>query len=114
MPTTTEPTARRPRLRRVDVCRAFQLTDRDMEILRQVGRHRFLRSTHISRLLCAPHKKILERLGTLYHAGYLDRPRAQLEYHVRGGGSAPLVHALGNAGARLLSLQAGLEDAHID
>ena len=85
-----------------------------MSIVRHVARHRFLRSTHISALLDAPHKKILERLSPLYHGGYLDRPRAQIEYHVRGAGSAPLIYALGNRGARLLHARHGYDTAEID
>ena len=106
--------SRRPRFRRAEELPSFRLTERDVEIVRQVARHRFLRSTHISQLLDAPHKKICERLTLLYHAGYLDRPRSQLEYHVRSGGSAPLVYALGNQGARLLKERDGFDQASID
>ena len=105
---------RRPRFTRADTPPPFRITKRDIEIVRQVARHRFLRSTHISQLLDAPHKKILERLSPLYHLGYLDRPRAQLEYHVRGGGSAPLVYALGNRGAQLLLARDGCGNPKID
>ncbi len=109
------PCPRRARFDRADSPRPFQITERDVEIVRQVAGHRFLRSTHISRLLDdGSHKKILERLTVLYHAGYLDRPRAQLEYHVRGGGSAPLVYALGNCGAQLLIARDGLERVNLD
>ncbi|MGA2843390.1 MAG: replication-relaxation family protein [Steroidobacteraceae bacterium] len=45
---------------------------------------------------------------------YLDRPRAQIEYHVRGGGSAPLIYALGNRGAELLSARDGYGKRDID
>ena len=72
------------------------LTPDDLAIIDHVRRHRFLRSTHLVRLL--PHrrrKKLIERLAALYHAGYLDRPRAQLDYYARGG-SAPMVYALGD------------------
>lgn len=93
---------RRPRFRRVEDSTSFQLTDRDVKIISQVARHGFLRSTHISCLLAAPHKKICERLTSLYHAGFLDRPRSQLEYYVYGGGSASFVYALDNKGAHLL------------
>jgi hypothetical protein len=107
-------TKRRPRFHRAEEAPAFQLTERDVEMARQVASHRFLRSTHVSQLLSAPHHKIRERLASLYHAGYLDRPRAQLEYHVQGGGSAPIVYALGTRGARLLIERDGLENADID
>jgi hypothetical protein len=110
----TEGPRRRPRFTRAETPLSFQITERDVAIVRHVARHRFLRSTHISQLLDAPHKKILERLSSLYHAGYLDRPRAQLEYHVRGGGSAPLIYALGNRGAELLSARDGYGKSDID
>jgi hypothetical protein len=70
--------------------------------------------THISKLLDAAHKKICERLTPLYHAGYLDRPRSQLDYYVRGGGSAHLIYALGNRGAQLLASRDGFIGAKID
>ncbi len=111
---TIEPVRRRPRFTRVEVPPAFQITERDIAIIREVAHHRFLRSTHISQLLDAPHKKISERLTPLYHASYLDRPRAQIEYHVRGGGSEPLVYALGNRGAQLLGAQDGFDRAGLD
>jgi hypothetical protein len=43
----------------------------------------------------------LRRLQRLYHHGYLDRPRAQLDYYHEGG-SQPLVYGLGSRGASLL------------
>ncbi|MEQ1718770.1 MAG: replication-relaxation family protein [Hyphomicrobium sp.] len=68
-----------------------------------VAHHRFLRSTHIVRLLShrAP-RKIIDRLTLLYHAGLLDRPRAQLD-QFNSPGSAPIVYALGNNGADVLA-----------
>ncbi len=105
---------RRPRFRRADETPAFQLTERDIEIMRQVARHRFLRSTNISQLLDAPHKKICERLTLLYHARYLDRPRSQIEYHARKGGSEPYIYALGNQGARLLKEHCGFDQTNVD
>jgi hypothetical protein len=98
---------RRPRFRRSESPTSFQLTDRDVQIIRLVAEHRFLRSTHISQLLDAPHKKICDRLAALFHAGYLDRPRAQITYHVPNGGSCRLVYGLSNGGARLIAGIAG-------
>src|SRR5581483_7375665 len=80
----------------------FQLTDRDVQLVQLVARHRFLRSTHLSELCEAPHKKVCDRLTYLFHAGYLDRPRAQFDHYREGGGSSPIVYALGNGGAQLL------------
>ena len=96
------PRRRRPRFSRVTQSIALQLTDRDVEIVRHVASHRFLRSSHLSTLLRASHQKISERLTALFHAGFLDRPRSQLQYHVRGGGSEYYVYALGTRGAHLL------------
>jgi hypothetical protein len=91
----------------------FQLTDRDIQLVRLVAEHRFLRSTHLSDLTQAPHKKICERLTPLFHAGYLDRPRAQLIAFRAGGGSTAMVYALGRRGARLL-IEHGHEAADVD
>lgn len=111
---TSASNRRLPRFNRAETPPRFQLTERDIEVIRQVARHRLLRSTHISQLLQASHKKICERLTPLYHAGYLDRPRAQLEYFVRGGGSSPLVYALGNRGAQLLASHDNFGNIKID
>lgn len=111
---TLETRRRRPRFQRAETAPRFQITTRDVEIIRQVARHRFLRSTHLFQLIGGSPQKISERLGPLYHAGFLDRPRSQLEYHVRGGGSAPLVYALGKRGAQLLKIQDGLDNADVD
>ena len=81
----------------------IQLTPDDFAILRLVDRHRFLRSTHLTRFI--PHrsyKKLIERLCDLYHNGYLDRPRAQLDVYTRSG-STPMVYGLGTRGAEVLS-----------
>lgn len=112
---TTSRPVRRPRFRRAEAPPAFQLTERDVEIIRLVARHRFLRSTHISQLLDAAHKKVLERLSPLFHAGFLDRPRAQLEYHVYGEHrNPPIVYALGNRGAKLLQENGSVASASSD
>lgn len=92
----------------------MRLTDDDLAIIRHIAKHRFLRSTHLARLM--PHrsyKKLLERLGALYHNGYLDRPRAQLDYYATAG-SAPIVYALGNAGALVLAERDGMDPTQVD
>jgi hypothetical protein len=91
----------------------FQVTDRDVQLVRLVAEHRFLRSTHLSDLCQAPHKKVCVRLARLFHAGYLDRPPAQFERYRDGGGSDALVYALGNRGVRLLAEQ-GVDAADVD
>jgi len=106
--------ARLPRFRRADPEQRynFQITPRDIEIVRIVSDNRFVRSTHISQLLGASHEKISRRLAALFHHAYLDRPRAQLEHYVAG--SDKMVYALGNGGAQLLIHSHGLEEANVD
>lgn len=66
-----------------------------------MARYRLLRSDAITALIGGSRKKIAARLGRLYHAGYLDRPRAQIEYFVAGGGSRSIVYCAGPAARRL-------------
>ena len=92
---------RRPRFHRAPEPPAFRLTDDDVEIVRHIARHRFLRSTHIASLVGRSLGRTNDRLYCLFHAGYIDRPRAQLD-RFPSTGSAPMVYALADRGARLL------------
>jgi hypothetical protein len=56
----------------------IRLTDRDKAILSAVSRHRFLTSSHILSLVSGSRQNIVRRLQRLYHAGFLERPKAQL------------------------------------
>jgi len=102
------PPARLPRFRRASEPPAFRLTDDDVAIVRQLARHRFLRSTHIAALVGRSLDRANDRLSRLFHAGYIDRPRAQLDYYPTSG-SFPLVYALADRGARLLTEHDGIE-----
>ena len=103
---------RRPHFRRHDPP-PLRLTADDIAIVRHVAKHRFLRSTHIVRLIDRPPKKLVERLGALYHTGYLDRPRAQLDYYATVK-RPPYVYGLGNRGADLLTEIDGAERPKVD
>src|SRR5262249_35062093 len=106
-------TGRRTRFQRV-APEPLRLTDDDLTIIRHIARHRFLRSTHLVRLMHhRSYKKLLERLGALYHNGYLDRPRSQLDYYSRAG-SAPMVYALVNRGSLVLTEHDGVDRAQVD
>lgn len=96
-----------PRFKRAASVRAMELTERDRAIIRLIYRHRFLRSQQIVALLGGSRPQILRRLQLLYHHGYLERPRAQLDYYHQGG-SRPIVYGLGNKGELLLRQQLGL------
>src|SRR5712691_8489838 len=104
---------RRPRFRRASQPPAFRLTDDDIVIVRQLARYRFLRSTHIAALIGRSLDRTNDRLSRLFHAGYLDRPRAQLDYYPTAG-SAPLVYALADRGARLLIERYGIAFANVE
>lgn len=105
---------RRPRFRRAKNVPPLHLTLRDEKIIRHVFAHRFLRSIHLWQLLpeCSP-QNLLRRLQKLYHHGYLDRPRAQLDYFHRGGSQA-LVYGVGAEGIKLLEQKYGLPKRKLD
>jgi hypothetical protein len=86
----------------------MELTPRDRDILKQVQRHRFLRSSQVVLLLGGSRQHVLRRLQLLYHHGFLERPRAQLDYFHQGGGSRSLVYGLGNKGAAILKRELSL------
>jgi hypothetical protein len=50
-----------------------------------------------------PPKKIVERVGVLFHNGYLDRPASQRDYYRANARRAPYIYALGNRGKELLA-----------
>jgi Replication-relaxation len=101
------------RFKRASDVSPIQLTGRDTEIIRQVHRHRFLRSSHIVALVGGSDQQVLRRLQLLYHHGYLERPRAQLRYYERGA-SREIAYGLGNQGGKLLAQERGLiVDSHV-
>src|SRR5207244_11298041 len=102
---------RRPRFPRPSAPPAFRLTDDDVVIVRQLARYRFLRSTHVAALIVRSLDRTNDRLCRLFHAGYLDRPRAQLDYYPTAG-SAPIVYAIADRGVRLLIERGGTEFAN--
>jgi DNA-binding Lrp family transcriptional regulator len=104
---------RLPRFRRASEPPAFRLTDDDVEIVRHLARHRFLRSTHIAALVGRSIDRTNDRLSRLFHTGYIDRPRAQLDYYPTSG-SFPLVYALADRGARLLIERDGIDFANVE
>jgi hypothetical protein len=92
--------ARLPRFQRSSEIRSLRLTDRDLNVLRQLGKHKFLRSNHFASLLPGSRQQIIRRLQSLYHHGYLQRPRCQIDYFQSG--SRPIVYGLGHKGVALL------------
>jgi hypothetical protein len=72
-----------------------------------------LRSTHIAVLVGRSLDRTNDRLHRLFHAGYIDRPRAQLDYYPTSG-SAPIAYALADRGARLLIERDGIDFANVE
>jgi Replication-relaxation len=101
---------RRPRFRRAAEPPAFRITEDDVMIVRQIARHRFVRSSHVAALVGRSPDRTNNRLCRLFHAGYVDRPRAQLDYYPTSG-SAPMVYALADGGAKLLGERLSAEFA---
>ncbi|MEW6156563.1 MAG: replication-relaxation family protein [Verrucomicrobiota bacterium] len=95
-----------PRFKRSAAAGLISLTDRDHAIIRLIHRHRFLRSSQIIALIGGSPQQPLRRLQLLYHHGYLERPRAQLDYFHHGG-SRHMVYGLGSKGAGILKQESG-------
>jgi hypothetical protein len=92
---------RLPRFRRVPDIDPMHLTKRDVEIIHLIHRHRFLRSSHIVALVGESPQQVSRRLQLLYHHGYLERPRCQIDYYHRGG-SRYIIYGIGHKGTALL------------
>src|SRR2546421_75579 len=97
---------RLPRFKRSPLAVPMQLTERDRELIRLVYQHRFLRSSQIIALVGSGSQQLLRRLQLLYYHGYLERPRAQIDYYEKGG-SQHIVYGLGNKAAALLRQELG-------
>jgi len=95
--------SRLPRFQRVATIAFMRLTERDHKIIRLIYRHRFLRSQQIIALIGGSAQNLSRRLQWLFHHGYLERPRAQLQYYERSA-SKTIAYGLGNKSGSLLQL----------
>ena len=89
--------SRLPRFKRAPTVAVIQFTERDRQIIRLVQRFRFVRSSQICSLIPGSPQQLLRRLKLLYHHGFLERPRAQIDYYHHGG-SSHMVYGLGSKG----------------
>lgn len=90
---------RLPRFRRAkEQAPNCKIMERDTELMRLVAVHRYLRSGHLVSLAGGSKQQTLRRLQLLFHHGYLERPRCQLDYYQQGG-SREVVYGLGSRGA---------------
>ncbi|MEO1703701.1 MAG: replication-relaxation family protein [Pseudomonadota bacterium] len=94
---------KRSRFKRATATTEIELTERDTAILLALEKYRFLTTEHLMVLAETDSKQSLNRrLRRLFDAKYVDRPRAQM-HAMAYGEKRPMVYALGNAGADLLS-----------
>src|SRR5215216_1487844 len=104
--------ARLPRFKRSSAVGPIRLTERDRDVLKCVHRHRFLRSDHLIALLPGSRQRILRRLQRLYHHGFLERPRCQIDYYQSG--SRRMAYGIGNRGAALLKRELSVPFHRLD
>jgi len=92
---------RRSRIRRTRTGKRLALTPRDIDIFRAVSRYRYLRSTYLHAFVGgASETRFKERLGDLFHEGYLDRPSQQWQF--ADALHAPVVYESGEGARRAL------------
>lgn len=88
-------------MQRTSLGRCIELSTRDIEMFRFLTRYRYLRSTYLYAFVGgASETRFKERLGDLFHEGYLDRPAQQWDY--ANARCKPVVHELGAGAARIL------------
>ena len=101
---------RRKQYKRESASVNIRLTQRDIKIIHLVWKYRFINSEHIISLIDGGEQGINRRLKNLFHAGYLDRPKAQ----VLKFGKRPMVYALGNKGADILAEELDMPRQAVD
>ena len=88
-------------MKRTRTGRRIELTARDIEIFKLLSRYRYLRSTYIHAFVGgASATRFKERLGDLFHEGYLDRPAEQWQF--ADARCMPAVHENGRGGINAL------------
>jgi hypothetical protein len=89
-----------PKFKRTPTKSEVKPTKRDIEIIFNIFKHRFLNSNQIIKLLNPKNKlPIQNRLNRLYHHGYLNRISEQDNLFK---GSKPLIYAVDNKGANFI------------
>ena len=89
-------------MHRVSLAKQLALTARDIAIFQALGRYRYLRSTYLHAFAGgASETRFKERLGDLFHEGFLDRPQAQWQF--AAARYEPAVYELGARASRVLA-----------
>jgi Replication-relaxation len=98
---------RRPRFSRSHVPdEHISLTERDRNIIFEISKYGFLRSTHIFDLLGDNHRSLNNRLTKMYRSHFLDKPKKQRVCYEDN--TKPHVYAVGNRGASILEEEFGI------
>jgi len=101
-----DPKTKTSRLKR-KTAQPIKLTDRDAEILKALHKYRFLTTDHLQTLTQTQSRwGMNKRLRLLYDHKYIDRPKGQSAIFSHAE-KRPVVYALGNNGAKLLSARHG-------
>ncbi|MGD0867336.1 MAG: replication-relaxation family protein [Rhizomicrobium sp.] len=88
-------------MRRTRTGKRIELTARDLEIFRVLTRYRYLSSAYIHAFVGgASETRFKERLGDLFHEGYLDRPNQQWQF--AGALYQPTIYEAGDGARRVL------------
>lgn len=100
---------RRSRMYRTRKGKHIELSKRDIEIFRVLARYRYLSSRFIYSFVGGKSEtRFTERLGDLFHEGYLDRPARQ--WDMANCRHRPVIHELG-AGAKRVLQEQGIAEA---
>lgn len=94
-----------------------RVTERDAEIIRAAALYRVIDSDQLYRLVEAifpgsSKQQVLRRMRTMFDAGYLARPRRQVETYQSG--SRPMIVMPGNRGSEFVAERFGFRRAAVD
>ena len=93
---------RRSRMQRTRNGKRIVLTERDLKIFRALAAYRYLRSTYLHAFAGgASETRFKERLGDLFHEGFIERPAKQWEY--ANARCVPAVYEIGEGARRVLA-----------
>lgn len=89
-------------MRRISSGKKLALTERDFALFRVLAEYRYLRSTYLYAFAKgASETRFKERLGDLFHEGFIDRPEKQWDF--MDARSTPVVYELGERARRALA-----------
>lgn len=99
--------------------RPLRLQERDLQILKKVWEYEFLNSKHLRAMFSdqvgepvvrgeKTDEAITRRLQKLFHHGYLNRPKNQIQLRIRYG-NLPFIYTLGKKGAQELAKEYGID-----